>query len=224
MLWSKVIGAGGASGGGLSITSSYTNFVDGGSASYTIPSVGPLVGDLAIIHYTTVQGEMAATPAGWTQISLTSATSAFRQIQRVTYKILTLSDLGSVLTLATSTNSGILSAYTKTRLVTFTPSVAVTGVNISSLTVDANTVPARTKPASAFDPPTLVFAAASFYNGSNNGGYSETYWTQEYISGTSTQLITAFEIQDDVNTERTITPLFTGTALINHSFVLNVAT
>jgi FtsH-binding integral membrane protein len=163
---------------------------------------------------------MTATPSGWTQISLTSTTSAVRQIQRVIYKILTISDLGSTLTLSASANG----TYNKTRLITFTPSVAVTGVNISSLTVDANTVPARTKPASAFDPPSIVFAAASFYNGVSNGGFSETYWTQEYINFSFTSLVTAFEIQDDANTERTITPLFTGTALINHSFVLNVTT
>lgn len=221
MLWSKAIGAGGTlGGGGLTLSSNYTDFVDGGSASYTIPAVGPAVGDLAILHYTSLQGTMAATPVGWSQISYTSTTTSFRQIQRVIYKVLTLSDLGSTLTLSTSANA----TYNKTRLITFTPPVSVTGISIRSLSVDVNTTPVRVKITTNFDPPNIVFAAASFYNGAANGGYSETYWTQEYIAGTPTQLITAFEIQNDANTDRTITPLFTGTALINHSFVLNLIT
>ena len=222
MLWNKAIGAGG-SGGALNISSNYTDFVNGGSASYTIPSVGPLVGDLAIIHYTTVKNYMLAVPTGWTGISLTNYTGYNRQVQRVIYKILTPSDMGSVLTLSNMTNSGLLSAYHITRLVTFTPSVGITGVNISSLTVDANSVPTRTKSTSAFDPPNIVFAAGSSYN-SAALAYSETYWTQHYAGGVTVDTVTAFEIQNDVNTDRTITPTFGGQAKINHTFVLNITT
>jgi len=209
----------------LSFSFNFTDFVDGGSRTYTVPTTGPLVGDLALLQYTSVQGEMTSTPTGWTQISYTSSTSSFRQIQRVAYKLLTSADLGSVLTLATTTNATLLSLYNKTRLVTFTPSKPLTGILVSSLTEDAEAnVVARTKDTSVYSSPDIIFGAASFYNGQANGGYSETYWDQEYIAGTLVQVVTAFELQNGANTNRTITPLFGGSAKINHSFVINATT
>jgi hypothetical protein len=224
MLRSKLMQKGVTTASTLSFSFNFTNFIDGGSRTYTVPTTGPLVGDLAVLHYTSVQGEMSPTPTGWTQISLTSSTSAGRQIQRVVYKVLTSGDLGSVLTLATTTNATILGTYSKTRLATFTPSKPLTGILVSSLTTDVETNTARTKDTSIYTSPDIVFAASSFYNGPANGGYSETYWNQEYITGSTTQLITAFEIQNGVNTNRTITPLVGGSALIHHSFVLNATT
>lgn len=222
MLWSKAIGAGGNISSVLSFLQNYTEFGTG-STTYTIPNSGPLVGDIAILHYVTLQDNMATIPSGWTEISYTPSTTNYRQIQRVICKILTESDLGSTLTLSTSTISVLINTYSRNRIITFTPSTAISQINISSLNVDENTVPSRTKDTSIYEPPNIVFAAASFYNGSNNGGFSETYWTQEYINGSTTQIITAFEIQNEINIDRTITPVFTGSAYINHTFVINAA-
>jgi hypothetical protein len=206
----------------LSFSSNFTNLV-GGSRFYTVPTTGPLAGDLAILHYTLLEGDTFAIPTGWTQISITATTGSGRQLQRVVYKILTSADLGSVLTLSATTNAGLLSTYHITRLVTFTPSKPLTGVLVSSLTTDVTNT-ARTKDTSVYSSPDIIFVASSFYNGNNNGGYSETYWTQKYIEQALLTLITAFEIQNDVNTNRTITPLVTGSAIIHHSFVLNATT
>lgn len=220
MLWSKAIGAGGAGGGTTELN--HTEFVQG-SATFVVPAVGPSAGDLAIIHYTATQGEISPTPSGWAEISYTPSTPAFRHVQRVAYKVLTAADLGSTIVISTSTNSSLLVTYTKLRFVSFTPAAAITGVNISSLNIDVDTLPTRTKDTSLYDPPNMIFAAASFNNGVADSGFSETYWTQKYISGDGTQLVTAFEIQVDANTDRTVTPTFTGYPRICHSFVLNFA-
>ena len=219
MLWSKAIGAGGTLGGGTTELS-HTEF-EQASATFVVPAAGPSVGDLAIIHYTAVQGEISPTPSGWTEISYTPSTPSFRQVQRVACKVLTAADLGSTIVLSTSTNSSLLVTYTKVRFISLTPAQPVAGVNVSSLNIDVDTLPTRTKDTSVYDPPNIIFAAASFYNGVALDGFSETYWSQKYISGDATQLVTAFEIQNDVNTDRTVTPTFTGSPKICHSFVLN---
>ena len=215
-------GAGGVGGGEVSLVANYTDHVFG-SATITLPSSG-VVGDVAIIACTGVTGYGDTLPSGWTQITYTNRTDSYRQFQRLIYKVLAVEDLGATVTTAPT---ALAASYGQTYLVTFTPSFPVTTVIISSVDVDQNTgspIPTRTKNTSVYDPPNIVFTAASSYGGALGVVFGGTFWDVNFVdNNTVVSLGVAYEVQDDANTDRDVTPTISGQSRICHSFVLNIS-
>lgn len=225
MLWSKAVGAGGTLGGGaLGLSANYTANVSG-VTSITLPASG-IVGDLAIISHTATYGQEGSVPAGWTKVSETLNTGAYRQFQRIIYKVIEPSDLGVTLTLQ---GSSVVSTYGQIQITTFTPTAAITSAAISSLNEDfsissGTALPTRIKDTTAYDPPNIVFAVCSTYNNDVTSVFVDESFFDNVIvdNNTFVSLMVAYEIQGDANTSRTLDPVFGGSSAICHSFVVNV--
>jgi hypothetical protein len=144
-------------------------------------------------------------------------------MQRSIVKILTPEDLGVTLPLA---SSSVPQNVNNTYLVTFTPSRPITLLYPSSVDEDFSTgaaLPTRTKDTTAYNPPNIVFAAASNLDSDISSVFSGVFWDENFVTNdTRVSLAVSYEVQPSENTDRDVTPSGqSGQSRICHSFVLN---